>query len=260
MTVDGKQIYRKLASIIGEGPDKKSYLGEDDFVEVFHRHIRLCYHLKNPIVDLPKVLGTIRRIHEKLAHCLRLTIGRVEVEIYASREQWIERHTRINAHDLPSWVQADSGRVVRIYMGKKNWTTEKLQLVLTHECVHNALARHVGKPLPAWLDEGLALYFSQDLPTSYQAQLSAAVAGDALLPLELLVQPFTRMDRRMQKLAYAQSSSLVGYLVERYRWDMIRDLLAAFKRGDALAATLTRFQTTVYLLEADWKKTLRSSV
>lgn len=260
MGVDGKQIYRKLDSIIGKGPDKKSYLGDDDYVEVLHRNIRLSFHLKNPLVDLAKLLGTIRRIHEKIERHLHWTATRIEVEIYQSREQWIERHTRINEQDLPSWVQADSGRVIRIYTDSKTDTLQKLQLVITHECVHAALGQMTGVALPAWLDEGLAVYLSQELPAEYQLHLKAAVDQDAVLPLELLEKPFTRLERKVQKLAYAQSSSMIGFMVEKYDWNMIRQLIAALGRGDGLDAALGEFGLTAYLLEKEWKQSVRGIV
>ena len=38
-------------------------------------------------------------------------------------------------------------------------------------------------------------------------------------------------DPQRAGLAYAQSNSLVTYLIETYGWDKIRDILAVFKEG-----------------------------
>jgi hypothetical protein len=248
-------IYDKLDSIIGDGPGKKSYLGQDDFVEVRHRNIRLAYHVKNSVIDLPCLLGTIRRIMEKLEVDLNLLLTNIEIEIFKDKSEWVERHTIINEADLPSWIQGDSGRVIRIVMDQEKIASmQALQLAVTHEVVHFALHRHVNKPIPAWLDEGLAVFCSQNLPAAYTEELKRAVAGNALLSMEMLTPPFTRMDRSVQRLAYAQSTAMVEYLVSKYGWDLIREMLMACKRGESPEHVLKARGLNYYLLEKEWDR------
>jgi hypothetical protein len=243
-------IYGKLDSIISDGPDRKSYLGQDDFVEVRHRNIRLAFHVRNRHIDLARLLGTIRRIMEKLADNLGLRVPEIEIEIFQDKAEWVERHTVINEADLPSWIQGDSGRVIRIIMDEEKIATlEALQVMLTHEVAHFALHRHVGKPIPAWLDEGLAVFCSQDLPTAYVDDLKRAAEADALLSLEMLTPPFTRLDRAIQRLAYAQSAIVVEYLVTHFGWELIRDMLSACQRGESPEHVLKGRGLNYYLLE-----------
>ena len=250
-------IYKKLNSVIGEGPDKKSYLGEDDFVEVRYRNLRVSYHVKNRLIDLAKLLGTVRRIQEKLAGTFRIDPSPLEIEIYRDKKEWADRHTFIEEADLPSWIQGDSGRVIRIVMAEDCTTAfEKLQVMVTHECVHGILKSAFGDSLPAWLDEGLAVYFSQALPEDAVEMLLKARDADALLPIELMEGTFARMDRQVKKLAYAQSSSLVEYLKKRNGWAIIRDMLAACSRNESPEHAMRPYGLNYYLLEKEWRFSL----
>lgn len=251
-----RSIYDKLQSILVEGADPKSYLGRDDFVEVFHRNVRLAFHLRHPQMDLARLIGTIRRIEAKLQAHLALAMGTIEVEVYRSRQEWLQRHTLMQAGDATSWIQGDSGRVIRVFVDPASESFAKLQLMVTHECVHRALACTCGAGLPAWLDEGLAVYLSQELPAAYRQRLKEAAAADALLPLDLLADSFASMDRRLKTLAYAQSASLVGYLQATFGWQLLRDIIAALGRGDALDTPLNAHGLTLYLLERQWQRTV----
>lgn len=248
-------VYEKLDSIIGDGPDRKSYLGQDDFVEVRHRNIRLAFHVKNRLIDLARLLGTIRRIMEKLADDLGLSAPEIEIELFKDKTEWVERHTIINEADLPSWIQGDSGRVIRIVMDEEKITTmETLQLMVTHEVVHFILHRHANKPIPAWLDEGLAVFCSQNLPAAYVDILNKAAAGGALLSLEMLTPPYSRMDRSVQRLAYAQSAAVVEFLVRKFGWRLIRDMIDACKKGESPEHVLKQRGLNYYLLEKEWNR------
>jgi len=252
-----KQIFDKMKSVINEGPDKKSYLGEDDFVEVRYRNIRLSYHVKNELINLARLLGTIRRIMEKLKSMLELELDLIEIEIFQSREEWIEHHTVISEEEIPTWVQGDTGRIIRLVMDQDKVSTFKaLQLMVTHECIHQTVRRATNENIPAWLDEGIALYLSQNLPDHYNDILAKAVSADACLPLELLSGPVTRLDRKIKTLAYAQSYSLIEYLVEKYGWEIVKKLLDACKRGDSIDTVLKEYGLNMYLLETEWVKSV----
>lgn len=248
-------ILGKLNSIIGQGPDKKSYLGQDDFVEVRHRNIRLSFHVKNKLINLAKLLGTIRRIMEKMSSVLGIDFDQVEIEIFQNKEEWIEKHTIINDQETPSWVQGDTGRVIRLVMEQNEISSfEKLQLIVTHECVHLAVRNFTDGKAPAWLDEGLAVYFSQNLPDEYKNTLENAFKNGAQLPLEMLNDPFSRLDRTMKSLAYSQSYSLVNHLVQKHGWNVIKELLASSARGESINAALRTWGLNLYLLEKEWEQ------
>lgn len=245
----------ELNSKTNQEPWGENASGCDDFVEVRYRNIRLMYHLKNRLMDLEKFLRTIRGIMETLKTRLDICIDRIEIEIFQDREEWIEHHTVINQQDVPSWVQGDSGRVIRLIMDDEKISTfETLQVMASHECVHHALKKATGGNIPAWIDEGLAVYLSQDLPAEYNEALKRAVLKRATLPLELLDARFSRLDRAIKTLAYAQSRSMVAHLISKYGWDMIKELLTNYKTDGSPDGALRKRGLNMYLLEKEWER------
>lgn len=232
--------------------DPKTYLGEDDFVVVHHRNIVITYHVKNKLIDLADLLRSIRKILVEIKDKLDLSPEALEIEIFKSRDEWIERHTMINEVDTPSWVMGDSGRVIRLVMDDhKIASFEDLKLMVAHECVHAIVRSHTHELCPAWLDEGLAVCMTQNLPEKYRISLQNALAADALLPIETISQSFSRLDRRLKTLAYAQSYSLVDYMADKYGWEIVREMLDDYARGDSGEAVLRERGVNMYLLEKD---------
>lgn len=124
---------------------------------------------------------------------------------------------------------------------------------LTHKALYDLLGAHGYASLPSWLDEGLATYFEARPDPVYAQTLKAAVAENDQIPLNQLCAPFPEAPDR-NRLAYAQSGSVVRYLRQHYGWSKIRELLATYADGRACNAGV---QATLGLdlaqLERDWR-------
>ena len=218
-----------------------------------HRDIMILYHVDNRLVDAASLFKAIGRTQRKVKAALGFGFENVEIEIYTGRDEWIERHTMLNERDAPSWVQGDSGRVIRLIANEHRVKGSKeLALMVCHECVHSAVRNRTLLKAPAWMDEGLAIYLCQDIPGEYEKTMDEAARADALIPFELLRVSFNRLDRKMKSLAYAQSYSLVRYMVDSYGWDIIRELLEAYRMGNREDEALRRRGLNLYLLEKEW--------
>lgn len=176
------------------------------------------------------------------------TTEHLEIEVYGSRQEWIEEHTRLNEGDLVSWVAGDSGRIIRVVAGDSN---DHLLRMIGHECVHHIIRKAVPA-IPGWLDEGLAIHLLHDLPVHYRETLDLAVGENVFLPLEVLAKPFSLLDRSLKSLAYSQSCSLVQYLEEVYGRERIRGLLLSLGSGETLDQSLRPLGLNCYLLEKEW--------
>ena len=181
------------------------------------------------------------------------TTNNLEIEIYSSRQEWIEEHTRLCEKDLVSWVAGDSGRIIRVVAGNSD---RQLLKMTAHECVHHII-RAVVPAIPAWLDEGLAILLLHELPDHYQETLKLTLKQDALLPLEVLTKPFSILDRSLKSLAYAQSYSLVEYLEDIYGREKLRGLLISLGLGETLDHALRPMSLNRYLLEKEWERWVR---
>ncbi|GEM_PF-574320 len=130
---------------------------------------------------------------------------------------------------------------------------------MVHEMTHLLLDEAIVSPLsrvPAWFNEGLAMYFEQGNFESGGSRtdpsvLSAARSGD-LLPLTAMRgQPGRPADVR---LFYAQARSLVRYMVETYGEDKISAVVSALSSGtqfeDAVASAYGR---PPGLIDEEWR-------
>jgi hypothetical protein len=107
------------------------------------------------------------------------------------------------------------------------------QRIVAHELMHlvvHQLAFNCWSSLPRWLDEGLASWAEGDLEPSQQEALNEAIAENALLPLPSLNGSFSAHADRAY-LSYAQSYSVVAFLMNEYGRDKILELLAVFREG-----------------------------
>ena len=102
---------------------------------------------------------------------------------------------------------------------------------LAHELAHLLIAEVTFNCLgdiPPWLNEGLALYAEGNPNPIMRSTLSRGIRFDNLISLRSLSSAFPT-GQNAAKLSYAQSGSVVRYLLHAYSWESMRKLLAAFR-------------------------------
>jgi len=109
------------------------------------------------------------------------------------------------------------------------WAKRTLAHEITHLLVREATFGPFGD-IPTWLNEGLAQYAEGEMEEYHREVLDRAIKDDELISVRSLSSSFPA-DPSQASLAYAQSSSLVSYLVETYGWAKMRELLTTFKEG-----------------------------
>ncbi len=128
---------------------------------------------------------------------------------------------------------------------------------LTHALTQVYVANIVDEAfVPAWLREGLALYFEAEPDAELRAAFAEHVANDTLYPLEALCPAFPS-DRIGSAPAYAQSYEIVRYIESRYGPRGLHNLLAAYRRGASCRGGVIRgLGVSPEVLEHDWRLTL----
>ncbi len=102
---------------------------------------------------------------------------------------------------------------------------------LTHILVHRA-TEDTFRPVPAWLNEGLAEYGNIDPSFSYDLALEFAIATGRLQPILFLdTQPGTPED---VIIFYGQGSSIVTFLVDSFGGDKLRQFFAELNGGKSI--------------------------
>jgi len=139
-----------------------------------------------------------------------------------------------------------------------DWGKEALVHELTHLVVHQLIFSPYGS-LPMWLDEGLAMYNQGDLPPELAYRLEKAISEDKLLSVRSLCSPFSAEPEKAY-LSYAESYSLVEYLLDNYSGDKMLNLLTLFKQGNTYDEALTEaYGFDIDGLDARWRESLVAS-
>jgi hypothetical protein len=117
---------------------------------------------------------------------------------------------------------------------------------LGHELVHLMLFRLYRRPLPRWLDEGLAEYFSKVARASYERARNyharprwSSLAGETFIPLRQLTSMDYPAESSQVGVFYGESERLVRYLITRDREHFLT-LLNDVGRGVAFDTALGR--------------------
>jgi hypothetical protein len=86
--------------------------------------------------------------------------------------------------------------------------------IVAHELIH-LLVREIAYPhdVPTWMNEGVAYYLTDDVRVS---MLRESVRQGQVFSLKELGNLYNLTDELQQRYALAQSSALVGYIVENY--------------------------------------------
>ena len=102
--------------------------------------------------------------------------------------------------------------------------------LVVHECAHLYMGQFLGfgrSMLPAWVDEGFAVYMQTPLQT-YET-FASRLQGEELLPLRTM-RSLPGQEAQI-RLFYAEAPAVVAYLLENHGTEKFRAFLGEFKRS-----------------------------
>ncbi|MBI2850579.1 MAG: peptidase MA domain-containing protein [Chloroflexi bacterium] len=118
------------------------------------------------------------------------------------------------------------------------WGKGAIAHELSHLVVHQMTFNPYIEP-PPWLDEGLATYNQGALDATFVGALKAAMSSNSLSSTRSLSSPFSAFPAQSY-LAYAQSYSLVEYLLTTYGQSKMLELLTVFSEGSSYDGALKK--------------------
>jgi hypothetical protein len=131
------------------------------------------------------------------------------------------------------------------------WGKGALAHELGHMVTHQITYSPYGYVLPTWLDEGLAMY-AEGKPDPYlESVLEKAIKQNNLISVRSLASPFSAIPDEAY-LSYAESHSIVSFLIQNYGSDKMLQLLNLFKDGRTYDEALVQ----VYGFDEDGLDTL----
>ena len=158
----------------------------------------------------------------------------------------------------PQWTGGQAyyeHNIVILGINQQNidWGVDAIAHEMAHLVVHNVV-NHCYSRIPTWIDEGLAVYAQGGPNAASQETLAAAFADDSLYSVRALSDGFGEHPAAAT-VSYAQSYSLVAYLIEMYGREKMLELLLAFQDGYRYESALQQvYGLTVEGLEAEWRE------
>jgi len=126
--------------------------------------------------------------------------------------------------------------VIGVTPGNLEWGKRATVHELTHVVIHQVTDTPLGG-LPTWLDEGLAMYAEGDLEPVYVAELNEAIESNTLISVRSLSSSFSA-DSDLASLSYAESYSLVEFILDQYGEEKMSQLIDIFAEGAYYDAAL----------------------
>ena len=151
----------------------------------------------------------------------------------------------------PDWAGAGYDGQIRMPVAGAAQNLPEFDRILTHELTHAMLHNIAARNVPAWLNEGLAMYFEGNNAAASEKRLAAA---RAFVPLAQLDREFTGLSAQQADLAYEMSAFAANTLLTRIGAGNLRFLLQDLDRGSAFDAAVQRFGLTMAEFEGALKK------
>ncbi|MCE9581040.1 MAG: tetratricopeptide repeat protein [Planctomycetes bacterium] len=199
-------------------------------------------------VQAEKYLATLSRTFMGGAaypHKVPLTIHRDQKEyVAAGNPDWSQGGTAVGYESIDGFMKSQVTRRIDLLQtidGKLNPDLAKPKL-LPHELTHLVLGERFGeRPLPLWLNEGIAQYMEADRRAECDKLLNDFMAqkGGAPIPLRTLVNlPGYPDNRGAIALFYAQSASFTGWLADTLGPEKLSAFLEDLRKGTEVEQAL----------------------
>jgi peptidase MA superfamily protein len=182
----------------------------------------------------------------------------VRVVIYSSTRDFASALPPNSAEWIGGFTQPGLHLVVT-GVDKNSDPLSEIERILSHEAVHLIVHQATENPFnepPPWLDEGLATYYQAIADPRFGPVLQHAINSGTLTPIKALNSTFPD-DPNQALLSYAESESIVNFIVHTKGNDGMSALLQAYQGGVSNEqAVQTAFGESIDQLDKEWKKSL----
>lgn len=173
---------------------------------------------------------------------------------YPSNAINVVLYTERQFHDItgaPEWAGGGFDGQIRMPVAGATQNLRAFDRILTHELTHAMLHAISPRNVPAWLNEGLAMYFEGDDMAASEKRL---VAARAFVPLANLEGGYTGLTSQQADIAYDMSAFATNTLITRLGMANVGTLLQDLDRGLSVESALPRFGVSLPEFEAQLAK------
>jgi len=146
-----------------------------------------------------------------------------------------------------------------ISQAQLSWGRRSLAHELAHLVTHQVTFSPYGAILPTWLSEGLAMYAEGEPDPELQKWLNKAITEQKLISVRTLSSTFSAKTEEAY-ISYAQSDSIVRFLIQNYGKDKIFKLLNLLKQGNTYdEALIQAYGFDTEGLDTQWRAYITST-
>ncbi|MCO6438855.1 MAG: tetratricopeptide repeat protein [Phycisphaerae bacterium] len=197
-------------------------------------HVIVRYRGDEDGVVAEAIARYMDKIYPEVTDDFETTLGeKTIIEIFPSLREFA---VRITGQPWIHTIGACTGRIIALSAPRRAAGLTgpyHFARVVRHEFTHTVTLAATHNRIPHWFTEGLAV-LQEDAPRSYDwmRMLSEAVRRDELFDLVSVSWAFVRPRRPTDRAqAYAQSEWMCEYIIDRFGYAKIFDMLEAFRNG-----------------------------
>lgn len=193
--------------------------------------IFFVFYQDNDLQNSSKILTTLQSSYLKLSHELAVNlIDTVSVFITPSKKAF----DQIVGQDFPKWSDGLAAPVKNIIILKSaRWMPPETdnEAIAIYELTHIIIDRATkGNPIPRWLNEGFAVYYSGEKGYASSTLISKALVTNSIIPLSD-IDEVLQFHKDKAQLAYQQSYLAVNYLFQNYGSDAVKQIIQKVGEG-----------------------------
>ena len=155
----------------------------------------------------------------------------------------------------PEWAGAGFDGQIRMPVAGATQDLREFDRILIHELSHAMLASIATRNVPAWLNEGLAMFFEGNDAAASERRLAAA---RLFMPLAHLQNGYSHLSAAQADLAYEMSAFATSSLIARLGAGNLRFFLQDLDKGIPLDSAVQRYGFTMAQFEAELKESLKT--
>ena len=241
------------------GSTVSAFDNTDDWLVVERGIVRLLCHAEDRTVG-ERTAAAMHSSFPALAEVLGY-YGNHRVDVLMAGSQ--REFDRLTGGGLPHWGEAATDYVRRVIILKSprfsRASLRELEITAAHELTHHLLG-YVTTPgrLPRWLNEGLAVLYSNEHGYRSHLVLAKALHSRSLIPLSDVADVLS-FERDKANVAYAECGSATAYFLEREGEEGLRAIFSALNVNDSFDKAFTEVIGYDPIdFEIAWRENLRS--
>ncbi|MGA1842033.1 MAG: peptidase MA family metallohydrolase [bacterium] len=226
------------------------------------QHFVLYYQQKDHLLT-DYIMESAEKDYKRIIHHIGIDPG-IKASVYIAPDRASYQALQPRGKKTHEWsigvFYPNQNLILLLSPKAQKATHPDLQQIMAHELTHfilHTVTREKGIDLPIWLHEGLAMYEAKQWNWHYRRIMAETALTRSFLPLSSLTNGFPP-EKRLADRAYAQSISLIAYIINKYGADYLNKLIRNLVEGSQTPeAFFYVFGITLEGFEKNWHMYLR---